>query len=352
MSKYRILALDGGGIRGVLTATILERLEAECPGFLSKINLFAGTSTGGILALGLASGLTPADIRGLYEASASQVFMTRPLRFLIEKFDQFLEKFDQFYEADYRHQPLAQALSNQFGSKTLGELEKHVLITSFDLDDGGVHDYPRRWQPKIFNNFGEDPDCAQRVVDVALYTSAAPSYFPIYQGFVDGGVIANNPSMCALAQAIRKGAKGGNQVTKNIRLLSLGTGINPTHLEVQEDKGNWGYVQWLIGEELEAAEIKAIERITGQTITRKAMFGALVKLMLEGNVALADYQCKQILRNKYRRFDPLLKSAIDLDAVDKIKDLKDFPCIVEDDLYNKKEWDDTVQWVKKSFLAD
>src|SRR5712692_3209774 len=65
MPPYHILSLDGGGIRGLLTAILLERLEAAVPGFLSKIDLYAGTSTGGILALGLAYGVTPTAARDL-----------------------------------------------------------------------------------------------------------------------------------------------------------------------------------------------------------------------------------------------------------------------------------------------
>src|SRR5579859_1850699 len=74
MPPYHILTLDGGGIRGLLTTILLERLEAAVPGFLAKIDLYAGTSTGGILALGLASGITPTAARGLYEAQGPEVF--------------------------------------------------------------------------------------------------------------------------------------------------------------------------------------------------------------------------------------------------------------------------------------
>src|SRR5438270_13739741 len=73
MPPYHILALDGGGIRGLLTTILLERLEAAVPGFLSHIDLFAGTSTGGILALGLASGITPTAARDLYEGKGPEV---------------------------------------------------------------------------------------------------------------------------------------------------------------------------------------------------------------------------------------------------------------------------------------
>lgn len=74
MPKYKILSLDGGGIRGLLTAILLERLEEAVPGWLDKADLLAGTSTGGIIALGLAHGLTPRELRGLYEKRGKKIF--------------------------------------------------------------------------------------------------------------------------------------------------------------------------------------------------------------------------------------------------------------------------------------
>ncbi len=74
MPPYHILSMDGGGIRGLITAILLERLEQARPGFLAMIDLFAGTSTGGLLALGLASGKTPTQARELYEVYGKAVF--------------------------------------------------------------------------------------------------------------------------------------------------------------------------------------------------------------------------------------------------------------------------------------
>jgi predicted acylesterase/phospholipase RssA len=127
MSPYRILSLDGGGIRGVLTAKLLERLEMAHPGFLSKVDLLAGTSTGGILALGLAVGLAPEEIGRLYEESGTKVFANslwddiRDLGMLIG--------------SDYSNEPLKQALLELMGEITLGDLQKRVLVSSFDLDN-------------------------------------------------------------------------------------------------------------------------------------------------------------------------------------------------------------------------
>lgn len=76
MANFNILSLDGGGIRGVLTAALLKHLEDQSP-FLDKIHLFAGTSTGGILALGLAKGLTPAQLIKLYQDNGDKIFVHR-----------------------------------------------------------------------------------------------------------------------------------------------------------------------------------------------------------------------------------------------------------------------------------
>ena len=101
--------------------------------------------------------------------------------------------------ADYTQSPLKKALVKAMGDKTLAELEKQVLISSFDLDNSPVKPGSMRtWKPKFFQNFvGPGSDGQEKVIDVALRTSAAPTYFPIYQGYIDGGVVANNPSMCA-----------------------------------------------------------------------------------------------------------------------------------------------------------
>src|SRR5476649_1962605 len=71
---YRILALDGGGIRGLLTAVLLERLLKQNPNLLNNVNLIAGTSTGGILALGLANGMSPTQLRQLYYDKGHLIF--------------------------------------------------------------------------------------------------------------------------------------------------------------------------------------------------------------------------------------------------------------------------------------
>jgi patatin-like phospholipase/acyl hydrolase len=281
MATYRILTFDGGGIRGVYTAVLLQRLAAQVPGFLDRAQLLAGTSTGGILALGLASGMTADELVKLYQNNGKQIFARSIFREIGDLGDLIGAKYD--------NANLEKILTQVFGNRTLDDLlPRHVLISSFDLDTPSK---PRTWNPKFFHNFaGDDSDGAEKVVNVALRTSAAPTYFPVFQGYVDGGVVANNPSMAALAQALDIGT--GNQRQDDVRLFSVGTGGSPTF--ISGDAHNWGIAQWA---------------------------HSLVDMMIDGMMGVAHYECSRLLRDKYFRLAPVLNEPVGLDAVDKIPEL-------------------------------
>lgn len=306
MSPFHIVSLDGGGIRGVLASALLERLESAQPGFLAQVDLYAGTSTGGILALALASGMTPTESRNLYERLGAKVFQ-----------DSFWDNFvdlGQLRGAQYSNSPLREELTNTFGSKILGDLPHNVLVSSFDLDNEATGmGKVRSWKAKYFHNFpGPDSDAHEKVVDVALRTSAAPTFFPIYQGYVDGGVVSNNPSMCAVAQAVEPNT--GKQKLRDVRLLSVGTGNNPKYLPEQND--DWGFVQWA---------------------------PHLISLMLEGSVGLSDYQCHQLLGSHYFRVNPVLPVEIGLDGVNQIP--------LMETLASQFDLSEAGAWIKRNFRA-
>jgi len=304
--RYRILSLDGGGIRGLLASRLLERIEAQRPGWLATADLLAGTSTGAILAAGLAAGLEPAAVSRIYAERGREVF---------DETIWDLTDVDRLVRADYRNEGLEMVLAQTFGARTLGDLERNVVIAAFDLDSGAVtKDGVRSWKPKFFHNFEEpgSSDRDQRVVDVLMRSCAAPTYFPVYQGFVDGGVVANNPSMCALAQALH-GDTGG-QHASYVALLSVGTGANPRHLDTQS--GDWGYAQWL---------------------------KPLIEIVLDGGSGIADYECRQILGKRYHRLNPVLPHPIGLDAVDE--------CATLEQLARAERLDSTIEWIDSTWMT-
>ncbi|MCI0450735.1 MAG: patatin-like phospholipase family protein [Chlorobi bacterium] len=169
MPKYRILSLDGGGIKGIITAIILKRLSGE-PGledWLSKADLITGTSTGGLIALGLAKGLALDEIIALYRNKGEEIFDDSWIDNVID--------LGKISGADYDITNLTKILRNIFGETKLSELSRRVLITTFDLDNNESSDSKRTWKPKLFHNFpGSDSDGEQPAYKVGLYTSAAP----------------------------------------------------------------------------------------------------------------------------------------------------------------------------------
>jgi uncharacterized protein len=309
MTKYRILSFDGGGIRGLVTTVLLERLTREVPALITKADLLAGTSTGGIIALGLAFGKSPTDLRQLYYQNGEAIFD--------DSFVRDIRDLGGLAGAKYDNDNLKALLSNVFGTSELRDLAKKVLIPSFDLDNQNRDDRQRRWAPKFFHNFeGEDSDGQLGVLDVALYTSAAPTYFPSYGGYIDGGVVANNPSMAALAQTQDPRALITDRPQlSEISLLSVGTGTSLYYIKGQ--RLDWGELEWA---------------------------KPIVTLMLEANMGVADYQCRQVMGEQYHRLAPIFDpgTTINLDDWRRRDDLIAFAAQV--DITTTVQWLTTVQW--------
>jgi uncharacterized protein len=311
MANFRILSCDGGGIRGVLTAVLLDRLSSEYPALLQPrvgaITMFAGTSTGGILALGLAAGLTPSQIRDLYVTNGKSIFDSSWTRDVFELGGLSGSKYD--------NANLKQIMLETFGAVKLQDLKSRVLIASFSLDNQAPDASERTWNPKFLHNFpGADSDGEELVVDVAMSTSAAPTYFPSYGVHVDGAVIANNPSMAAVAQALdARNPAGERAALGEITLLSVGTGASLQY--IAEENLDWGDAQWI---------------------------RPILNVMMDGSVGVADFECKQLLGNRYCRVEPIFPAgkSFPLDDVSKIVDLLDVAGAVD--------LTDTVAWLKAS----
>lgn len=304
---YKILSLDGGGLRGLITARLLQRLNdhPRIKNFLDDVDMITGTSTGGILALGLASGKTPDQICSLYKDKGKLIFCD-------SLWDDICD-FGTLLGADYSSKPLKQELSNIFGNLTLSELTKKVAIPTFDLDNEEQGD-DRTWKPKIFHNFsGVDADMMIKVADVALYTSSAPTFFPSADGYIDGGVFANNPSMIGIAQVIsHTNIEWEASELKDVSLLSVGTGINNDYITGDRD---WGAIQWI---------------------------KPLINILVDGVSGVADYQSKQLLGDRYNRLQINLgKEKIAMDAVKMLDRM--------DEIATTHDISNTVAWIDKHF---
>ncbi len=307
MTTYRILSLDGGGIRGLLTTVLLERLQEAVPGWLDRVDLLAGTSTGGIIALGLAYGLSPRTLRNLYYEKGPEIFADSVLDDIADM--------GRLLGAEYNLGPLETILRQVVGDTRLGELRRRVLISAFDLDNDGA-DGTRRWKAKFFHNFpGSDSDGDMPAYKVALYTSAAPTYFPTVDGYVDGGVAANNPSLAAVAQTQdRRAVIEPRPALGEIALLSLGTGILNQY--IAGDNLDWGYAQWA---------------------------RPLVNILLSSSMGVTDYQCRQLLDEKYHRLSPELPRPISMDGWRYRRELIQ--------VAERAELQPTVEWLRRQWVA-
>lgn len=204
---FQILALSGGGFRGLYTAKVIADVEREINApFASRFDLITGTSIGGILALALALEIPAQDIVDLFVDHGEEIFHKRWSLF-------------GFVRAPYSPAPLMGLLSEAklFGDRLLGTCKHPVIIPSLNYSTG---------EPVIFKtphhaNFKRDH--SHRIVDVAMATSAAPAYFPRHRfndsQYVDGGLYANAPGLLGLHEA----NKFFNKDIENVRLMAVGT---------------------------------------------------------------------------------------------------------------------------------
>lgn len=205
--RFQILALSGGGFRGLYTARILADIEQSIGEPVARrFDLIAGTSIGGILALALACEIPASRMVNLFERHGADIFRKR--RSLIG-----------MLRASYDPTPLRNLLSEDglFGARVLGGCKHRVIIPSINYSSGQPVLFKTPHAAKLIR------DHAFRLVDIALATSAAPTYFPRHvfdnNQYVDGGLFANAPGLLALHEA--ETVLGWT--VSNVHLLSIGT---------------------------------------------------------------------------------------------------------------------------------
>jgi uncharacterized protein len=230
--RFQVLALDGGGIRGIFAAALLAGLEADTgKPVLDSFDLVVGTSTGGIIALGLGAGMSPSEILEFYDEEKGRIF-PNALGW---------RRFRRPSVAKYGPRGLESALRRAFGSTLLGGSRVPLVIPSYDVGENAVHLFKTPHHPRLKR------DHRVEMWAVGMATSAAPTYFPTFRlpgdqvRLIDGGVWCNNPALVGVTEAVSM----FGQPLDTIRVLSIGTTASartrPRHLD------NAGLLRWARG---------------------------------------------------------------------------------------------------------
>jgi predicted acylesterase/phospholipase RssA len=262
---FKVLAVDGGGIWGVVPALMLAAIEEQTQRPISDLfDLVSGTSTGGIIALGLAKpgadgkpDKSADDVVQLYVAEGRTIFPSSFLQGL---------HLGAIRGAKYDPKGLEKTLEKHFGDVRLKDSLKPVLIPSYDIEKQ-IPIFFKSEKAKV------DPDYDFPMREVVRATSAAPTYFPPekidtadplnYFALIDGGVVAGNPALCAYAEAMKMGKVDGG-----VLMVSLGTGEFRRPIKYA-DAYNWGQLEWA---------------------------QPIINIVLQGSNATVDYQLQQILQ--------------------------------------------------------
>lgn len=251
---FQILSLSGGGYLGLYTACVLAGIEAQTGRPIAdSFDLIAGTSVGGIIALGLSSGRSAADIAKAFIENGDKIFSKRrPPKGIMG----VLKVVSGFPSARYSPEPLRNIIEQVVGPTTrMHELRRPTIITSINLTKGG---------PKVFKTGHHDRfimDWKMPVVEVAMATSAAPTYFPVHrigdELFADGGMVANSPDLLAVHEA----ETFLSASRPEIRVLSIGTTTARFSFSAST-RQRLGAIGWLRDERLPNVMIGSQQAIT------------------------------------------------------------------------------------------
>jgi patatin-like phospholipase/acyl hydrolase len=252
--KIRVLSIDGGGIRGIIPGQVLvsleeklkRRTENDGARIADHFDLIAGTSTGGILTcLYLCPEEGGERKRPRFTAEeAVNLYLTRGGYIFDLSLWQIIKSAGGILDEKYDAGALEAALDDYFGELKLSDLIKPCLVTAYDIEDRSA---------KFFTQHDaiDDKEQDYYVKDVARATSAAPVYFEpekvnslkdVSCPLIDGGVFANNPTLCAYAEVRHKFP--GRPRAKDMAILSLGTGYIKKKYEYEKAK-DWGAISWI-----------------------------------------------------------------------------------------------------------
>lgn len=226
---FSILALDGGGARGIYGAQVLSRIERALQTKVKDcFDLIAGTSTGSILAAAAAADIPMVRVVELFENESPRIFGRK-------SYLPGVSKLRPLFLSKYSRRPLEDVVESYVPRLTLGEIHTPLMITSADLATGGVHVFKSAYLAQLGEPYERDGGVLLK--DSILASCAAPTFFnPKEVGshlLVDGGLWANNPSIMAVTEALSKFGKD----IKDVRVLSIGSGQSPN---MYSQKRVWG----------------------------------------------------------------------------------------------------------------
>lgn len=330
---FKVLSCDGGGIRGLITALLIEDLDKKF-GVISKADGFAGTSTGGLIALGLAHGVSIDKIVSIYKNDGKEIF--KPNGWLLEEGKVYQGSADGkegafegpgYFECEYVNTGIKKLAESLFSDAKLSSSKRFVAVNSARL-----WNEQDSWEPVTLSNTLDNVYRDVKMVDASLATSAAPTYFPPYDiapfgFFADGGTFANNPSMSAIAEIM-----SANLVDNlsDIRVLSLGTGLSPEGLSpsVVGKPTDWGSTKWLWP--------RASKGVPSM---------ALLQLALDCSASMETKQAQKLLQKQFKRGNFKLSSAIPLDDYKAVRKLEDYVCTYIQSL----DWQKVCTWVDENW---
>jgi len=235
MSRVNVLSIDGGGIRGIIAASILAAIEERVGRPMHDVfDLIAGTSTGGIIALGIGTTAhagkpyRPVDLVTLYVQNGPAIFQK-----------DLLTPVKSFFGPKYPADPLEATLERFFGDTELASALTPLLVSSYDL----ATELPYFFKS---HRIAQDPTYNWKVKQIARATSAAPTFFPPFRlvvdgvehALVDGGIFVNNPGMAAFAEA-----RNLYPQASEILIVSVGTGDRDDRITYGQSRA-WGLIGW------------------------------------------------------------------------------------------------------------
>ncbi len=270
MNGFYILAIDGGGYRGVYSAYILKRIAEEFgQDWLKKFGLIAGTSTGAIIAAALASGLPASKIVNFYKDHGKEIFKKRSLFGF------------GVMNSKYSNEYFKKVLKDVFGEdRKLGQIEMPLILPSTDIGNGIVHVLKSSYDKGFVR------DNNRLVYEAVLASCSAPTYFDPYRMdkylLADGGLWANNPSLVAAIDAKRR----LGQSLDKLKILSIGTGESRNFYPVANRIARWGLLTgWGVQ--------KFITMLLNlQAQTAKNMLGLLLE---QGQILRINFESDKVL---------------------------------------------------------